>query len=129
MSKYTIKHICGHTSERQIIGPTCDRARKADYFAAQKCGKCWYADKQAAEKAKAVEINETAGEISLKFDQGVETMLSEIPAEKKAMALDIINQAKQVLADNGAAWLAEECLSRKATKPVEIVRVAWLYRK
>lgn len=60
MSWYTIIHVCGHTSERNITGTDVrgERQRKADWFGSSKCPDCWRVDRdtesrEAAEQAAA----------------------------------------------------------------------------
>jgi len=52
MAKYTIEHICGHSEDMQIYGPTRERQGKADWLASRDCAEC-YARKLQAQRAEA----------------------------------------------------------------------------
>lgn len=64
MSKYSIQHSCGHTVIHNIVGPTRDRDRKAEWIGSRPCEDCWRAeqDRQRQEaNAAAAESNQAAG--------------------------------------------------------------------
>jgi len=52
MAKYKIEHICGHSEDTQIYGPTRERQGKADWLASRDCAEC-YARKLQQQRAEA----------------------------------------------------------------------------
>lgn len=60
MAKYTVHHVCGHSSEAQIYGPEADRPAKQRRLGEGLCPEC-YAKQRAEANVAAAESNAEAG--------------------------------------------------------------------
>ncbi|GHV45324.1 hypothetical protein FACS1894204_04160 [Synergistales bacterium] len=65
MAKYDIVYSCGHEGRVDIIGPTKDRQRKADWYASGLCPECYEAKKQADRATELEKAKQNAVEMEL----------------------------------------------------------------
>ncbi|GHV36363.1 hypothetical protein FACS1894187_10840 [Synergistales bacterium] len=76
MAKYDIIYSCGHEGRVDIIGPTKDRQRKADWYASGLCPECYEAKKLADRAAELEKAKANAVEMELPELTGTEKQVA-----------------------------------------------------
>lgn len=116
MAKTFITHSCGHDEEHDLLGPTAQRERKIAWLETTLCSDCqqvendkrnkiaaqWCADNECAPLTGSEKQIAWAESIRADYLQGLNGMLTILPADQKPQLVEAIADIKQH--DTDASW-------------------------